>query len=70
MVDHFVITTSGAIGQLVGQIGIKLELLVLLVLTKKSLIYLEEIGLDAAFNHKTVDIQRALGERCPDGIEI
>lgn len=31
---------------------------------------MKEIGFDAAFNYKTVDINEALGEHCPNGIDV
>lgn len=32
--------------------------------------YLKELGFDAAFNYKTVDINEALSTHCPNGIDI
>ncbi|KAI8085262.1 hypothetical protein BDF21DRAFT_379682 [Thamnidium elegans] len=67
----YVSAASGAVGQLVGQIGARLGLRVVgSAGSDEKVAYLKEIGFDSAFNYKTVDIQQALGEHCPNGIDI
>jgi NADPH-dependent curcumin reductase CurA len=59
------------VGQLVGQIGKILGLHVVgSAGSDEKVAYLKEIGFDSAFNYKTRDPQEALGELCPNGIDI
>ncbi|KAG1442058.1 hypothetical protein G6F56_011220 [Rhizopus delemar] len=67
----YVSAASGAVGQLVGQIGKILGLYVVgSAGSDEKVAYLKEIGFDAAFNYKTQDSAVALGELCPKGIDI
>ncbi|KAI9484436.1 hypothetical protein BDB00DRAFT_792865 [Zychaea mexicana] len=63
---------SGAVGQLVGQIGKTLGLHVFgSAGFDDKVAYLKEIGFDAAFNYKKVDnLTEKLREVCPNGIDI
>lgn len=67
----YVSAASGAVGQLVGQIGKVIGLRVVgSAGSDEKVEYLKEIGFDAAFNYKTSDINEKLGELCPNGIDI
>ncbi|KAI8888421.1 NAD(P)-binding protein [Backusella circina FSU 941] len=67
----YVSAASGAVGQLVGQIGKNLGLHVVgSAGSDEKVAYLKEIGFDSAFNYKTRDAEEALGELCPNGIDI
>ncbi|KAI9313536.1 hypothetical protein BX666DRAFT_1977488 [Dichotomocladium elegans] len=67
----YVSAASGAVGQLVGQIGKVLGLRVIgSAGSDEKVNYLKEIGFDGAFNYKTSDIDAKLKELCPDGIDI
>ncbi|KAG1057233.1 hypothetical protein G6F43_000928 [Rhizopus delemar] len=67
----YVSAASGAVGQLVGQIGKILGLYVVgSAGSDEKVEYLKEIGFDAAFNYKTKDSAEALKELCPKGIDI
>lgn len=67
----YVSAASGAVGQLVGQIGAKLGLRVVgSAGSDEKVAYLKEIGFDAAFNYKNGDIEANLREHCPNGIDI
>ncbi|CEG77615.1 hypothetical protein RMATCC62417_12330 [Rhizopus microsporus] len=67
----YVSAASGAVGQLVGQIGKILGLYVVgSAGSDEKVAYLKELGFDAAFNYKTKDIREALKETCPNGIDI
>lgn len=67
----YVSAASGAVGQLVGQMGKALGMRVVgSAGTDEKVAYLKEIGFDGAFNYKTSDIDAKLGELCPDGIDV
>ncbi|KAI9499164.1 hypothetical protein BDB00DRAFT_948886 [Zychaea mexicana] len=68
----YVSAASGAVGQLVGQIGKTLGLHVVgSAGSDDKVAYLKEIGFDAAFNYKKVDnLTEKLREVCPNGIDI
>ncbi|KAG2225001.1 hypothetical protein INT45_000122 [Circinella minor] len=68
----YVSAASGAVGQLVGQIGKTLGLYVVGSAGSDDKVeYLKEIGFDDAFNYKNVDnLTKKLGEVCPKGIDI
>lgn len=67
----YVSAASGAVGQLVGQMGKALGMRVVgSAGTDEKVAYLKEIGFDGAFNYKTSDIDVKLGELCPDGIDV
>ncbi|KAI8978618.1 hypothetical protein BDB01DRAFT_844091 [Pilobolus umbonatus] len=67
----YVSAASGAVGQLVGQIGKILGLYVVgSAGSDEKVEYLKQIGYDAAFNYKKEDPNKALGRLCPDGIDI
>ena len=68
----FVSAAAGAVGMVVGQIaGIQGCRVVGSAGTDDKTSYLvNELGFDAAFNYKTTDIDRALDEHCPDGVDV
>ncbi|KAI9021709.1 hypothetical protein CLU79DRAFT_752878 [Phycomyces nitens] len=67
----YVSAASGAVGQLVGQIGKVLGLHVVgSAGSDDKVAYLKEIGFDGAFNYKTEDTDDKLTELCPNGIDI
>ncbi|KAH8552392.1 hypothetical protein BGW37DRAFT_519166 [Umbelopsis sp. PMI_123] len=67
----FVSAASGAVGQLVGQLGKNFGLRVVGSAGSDDKVeYLKSIGFDAAFNYKTTDMDAALTKTCPDGIDI
>ena len=67
----YVSAASGAVGQLVGQIGKTLGLHVVgSAGSDEKVAYLKEIGFDGAFNYKTSDTNEKLSELCPNGIDI
>ncbi|KAI9280082.1 hypothetical protein BY458DRAFT_431112 [Sporodiniella umbellata] len=67
----YVSAASGAVGQLVGQIGKILGMYVVgSAGSDEKVAYLKEIGFDAAFNYKTQDSAVALPELCPKGIDV
>ncbi|KAI7888415.1 uncharacterized protein EV154DRAFT_447953 [Mucor mucedo] len=67
----YVSAASGAVGQLVGQIGARLGLRVVgSAGSDEKVAYLKELGFDAAFNYKTTDYEEALSVHCPNGIDI
>ncbi|KAI8978617.1 hypothetical protein BDB01DRAFT_746414 [Pilobolus umbonatus] len=67
----YVSAASGAVGQLVGQIGKILGLYVVgSAGSDEKVEYLKQIGYDAAFNYKKEDSNEALGRLCPNGIDI
>ncbi|KAI8880907.1 NAD(P)-binding protein [Backusella circina FSU 941] len=67
----YVSAASGAVGQLVGQLGKILGLRVVgSAGSDEKVAYLKEIGYDAAFNYKSKDLNEAFTEFCPDGIDI
>lgn len=63
---------SGAVGQVVGQIARQKGCRVVGVAgSEAKCAYLEdELGLDAAVNHRTGDFPEALAEACPAGIDV
>lgn len=74
----FVSAASGAVGQMVGQIGKKLGLRVVgsagsddkVMLNLIQVQHLKAIGFDYAFNYKTQDTDSELAKGCPAGIDI
>jgi NADPH-dependent curcumin reductase CurA len=69
----FVSAASGAVGSVAGQIGKIRGLRVAgCAGTDDKVAWLtDELGFDAAFNHRTApDIAAAVGRACPDGIDI
>ncbi|KAI8639585.1 hypothetical protein BD408DRAFT_421188 [Parasitella parasitica] len=67
----YVSAASGAVGQLVGQIGKMLGLRVVgSAGSDEKVEYLKSIGFDGAFNYKTKDTREAFAELLPDGIDI
>jgi NADPH-dependent curcumin reductase CurA len=67
----FVSAASGAVGQLVGQLGKEFGLRVVGAAGSDDKVdYLKTIGFDDAFNYKTENISEALGRTCPDGIDL
>ncbi|KAI7863004.1 hypothetical protein BDF14DRAFT_1848783 [Spinellus fusiger] len=67
----YVSAASGAVGQLVGQIGKVLGLHVVGSAGSEDKVqYLKDIGFDGVFNYKTGDISSKLKELCPNGIDI
>ncbi|KAI9323663.1 hypothetical protein BX666DRAFT_1848190 [Dichotomocladium elegans] len=67
----YISAASGAVGQLVGQMAKTLGLRVVgSAGTDNKVEYLKELKFDAAFNYKTRDLDTALKETCPDGIDI
>jgi NADPH-dependent curcumin reductase CurA len=67
----YVSAASGAVGQLVGQLGKILGLHVVgSAGSDEKVAYLKEIGFDGAFNYKTKDTNEAFKELCPNGIDI
>ncbi|CAO3628381.1 unnamed protein product [Mucor hiemalis] len=68
----YVSAASGAVGQLVGQMGKILGLRVVgSAGSDEKVAYLKELGFDSAFNYKTVgDFNAALKEHCPNGIDV
>ncbi|KAL0076073.1 hypothetical protein F4703DRAFT_1779831 [Phycomyces blakesleeanus] len=67
----FVSAASGAVGQIVGQIGKTLGLYVVGSAGSDDKVeYLKELGFDGAFNYKTENIDSKLTELCPNGIDI
>ena len=67
----YVSAASGAVGQLVGQLG-KIQGLRVVgsAGSDEKVEYLKELGFDSAFNYKNVDYNEALKEHCPNGIDI
>lgn len=67
----FVSSASGAVGQAVGQIGKIFGLKVIGIAgSDEKVKYIKELGFDEAFNYKTTDLDKALSEKCPDGVNI
>ncbi|KAG2218454.1 hypothetical protein INT45_002998 [Circinella minor] len=68
----YISAASGAVGQLVGQIGKILGLYVVGSAGSDDKVeYLKEIGFDEAFNYKTAgDLTKKLAETCPKGIDV
>ena len=68
----YISAASGAVGQLVGQIGKILGLYVVGSAGSDDKVeFLKEIGFDEAFNYKTAgDLNKKLSEVCPKGIDV
>ncbi|KAL0075680.1 hypothetical protein F4703DRAFT_1910919 [Phycomyces blakesleeanus] len=67
----YISAASGAVGQIVGQIGKALGLYVVGSAGSDDKVeYLKELGFDGAFNYKTENIDAKLTELCPKGIDI
>lgn len=67
----FVSAASGAVGQLVGQLGKEFGLHVVgSAGTDDKVEYLKTIGFDEAFNYKTENVNEALARTCPNGIDV
>jgi NADPH-dependent curcumin reductase CurA len=67
----FISAASGAVGQLVGQLAKQSGLHVVgSAGSDEKVEYLKTIGFDEAFNYKTKDVNQALSETCPNGIDI
>jgi NADPH-dependent curcumin reductase CurA len=67
----FVSAASGAVGQLVGQLGKEFGLRVVGTAGSDDKVeFLKSIGFDDAFNYKTENISEALSRTCPNGIDI
>jgi NADPH-dependent curcumin reductase CurA len=65
--------TTGAVGMVAAQVAKRLGLTVVgMASSDEKVRYLvDELGLDAAFNYRTVSsLDAALKEHCPDGIDI
>ncbi|KAK9759722.1 hypothetical protein K7432_016986, partial [Basidiobolus ranarum] len=68
----FISAASGAVGQVVGQIAKVKGLRVVGTAGDDSKVeyLLKELKFDAAFNYKKVDLDQALSESCPNGIDV
>ncbi|ORX66993.1 NAD(P)-binding protein [Basidiobolus meristosporus CBS 931.73] len=68
----FISAASGAVGQVVGQIAKVKGLRVVGTAGDDSKVeyLLKELKFDAAFNYKKVDLDQALSEACPNGIDV
>ncbi len=68
----FVSAASGAVGSVAGQIGrIKGLRVAGCAGTDDKVAWLkDELGFDAAFNHRTADLAAAVAQACPEGIDI
>jgi NADPH-dependent curcumin reductase CurA len=67
----FISAASGAVGQLVGQLGKEFGLHVVgSAGSDEKVAYLKSIGFDDAFNYKTENIDEALTRTCPKGIDV
>ncbi|KAI8140404.1 hypothetical protein BJV82DRAFT_715917 [Fennellomyces sp. T-0311] len=67
----YVSAASGAVGQLVGQIGKALGLRVVgSAGTEEKVAYIKELGFDGVFNYKTSSTDQKLSELCPNGVDI
>lgn len=63
---------AGAVGSIVGQIA-KIKGCRVVGITgsdEKCCWLVEELGFDAAINYKTVDLESAIAQACPNGIDI
>jgi NADPH-dependent curcumin reductase CurA len=63
---------AGAVGSIVGQIA-KIKGCRVVGITgsdEKCRWLVEELGFDAAINYKTVDLEGAIAQACPDGIDV
>ena len=63
---------SGAVGQVVGQIGKIMGCRVVGTAGSDDKVdfIVNELGFDAGINYKTQDVPSALAEACPDGIDV
>jgi hypothetical protein len=63
---------AGAVGSVVGQIAkIKGARVIGIAGTDEKINYLiDELGFDAAINYKTEDVEKALAEACPNGVDV
>ncbi len=63
---------SGAVGGVVGQIAKRKGCRTVGIVGSeaKRAYILDELGYDAAINHKTDDLDAALREACPDGVDV
>ena len=68
----FISSAAGAVGQLAGQFAKRAGARVVgsVGSDDKAAYVLERCGFDAAFNYKTRDIDEALAELCPNGIDV
>ena len=68
----YVSAASGAVGQIVGQIGKKMGLRVVgsAGSDENVALLVDKLGYDSAFNYKTCDILEELKLSCPNGIDI
>ncbi|MEE9608351.1 MAG: NADP-dependent oxidoreductase [Myxococcota bacterium] len=68
----FVSAATGAVGSVVGQLArIRgCRTVGSAGSDTKVKVLLEELGFDAAFNYRTADLDEALAQACPDGIDV
>lgn len=67
----FISAASGAVGQLVGQLGKEFGLHVVGSAGSDDKVeFLKSIGFDDAFNYKTQDMNAELSRTCPNGIDV
>ena len=68
----FVSAAAGAVGSVVGQIASAMGCRVVGSAGSDAKVdfLTKELGFDAAFNYRTVDLEQALSETCPDGIDV
>lgn len=63
---------TGAVGSIVGQIA-KIKGCRVVGITgsdEKCRLLQEELGFDAAINYKTADLESAIAQACPDGVDV
>ncbi|WP_199300427.1 zinc-binding dehydrogenase [Trichocoleus sp. FACHB-262] len=63
---------TGAVGSIVGQIA-KIKGCCVVGITgsdKKCRWLTQELGFDAAINYKTADLERAIAQSCPNGVDV
>ena len=68
----FVSAAAGAVGSVAGQIALALGCRVVgsAGSDEKVAWIRDELGFDSAFNYKNVDLEQALADGCPDGIDV
>lgn len=67
----FISAASGAVGQLVGQLGKEFGLRVVGSAGSDDKVeYLKSIGFDDAFNYKTTNMDAELIRTCPNGVDV
>jgi len=67
----FISAASGAVGQLVGQLGKEFGLRVVgSAGSDEKVEYLKSIGFDDAFNYKTTNMDAELTRTCPNGVDV